>query len=222
MICPNCEQAVAPVHFYRSGKTRCRNRRTWTRARLWKLMGLLERGWSDARIAGAMGTTANAVNLARKRHGIPSRSDTLLSCRTAAELMGIGCSKTVTRWIERGWLRGTRGPKQGPHPQWQIRRADLDRFLGKPEHWHRWTPERIADVRLKEWATKLRGGVRFLTVGQAAWRCCVQPGTVHAWIAKGWLPAVRTGEGEGNHLIQESDLDAFAMPRIGGRRERAA
>jgi hypothetical protein len=222
LFCPNCERWVTSAHVYRSGKTRCRNRLTWTRARLWKLMEGLERGWTDERIGRSLGATANAVNLARKRHGIPARSATLLTARAMADALGIGCSKTVARWIGRGWLRGTRGPYQGPHRQWLVRRDDLYAFLENAEHWHRYDPERIPDAALRRWATEVRGGVRFLTLTEVAWRCYAQPQTVHSWIAKGFLPAVRTGDGNGNHLIREADLDAFTLPRIGGARREAA
>jgi hypothetical protein len=222
VICPNCGKEKPANHFYRSGITKCRIRQTWTKPRLWKLMELLERGWDDARIARAMGTTANAVNLARKRYGIPARSKQLLTARHVAALLGLGCGKTVARWADRGWLKATRGPYAGPHREWLVRREDLYAFLEDADHWHRWDPDRIADAALRAWATERRGGVRFLTVGQVAWRMCVQPGTVHSWIEKGWLPSVRAGDGDGNHLVRETDLETFALPRIGGSRRVAA
>lgn len=177
-------------------------------------MELLERGWSDERIAAELGTTAIAVNIARKRHGIPSRTATLLSCRAVADRLGIPCSKTITRWIEVDWLRGKHGPVRGPYAQWQVHPDDLTAFLENPEHWHRWHPERIPDPALRSWAADFRRGVRFLTLTEVADRMCVQAGTVHQWIKKGFLPAVRNG----NHLVRESDLDAFTLPQIGGSR----
>lgn len=178
----------------------------------------IERGWTDERIAVALGTTANAVILARKRNGIPSRSDTLLSCRTVADRLGIGCSKSVRRWIDAGWIKGKRGPKQGPHFQWQVHPDELMAFLERPEHWHRWNPERIPDAGLRQWAIEMRAGVRFLSLPEVAELLYAQPATVHQWIKKGWLPAVRNG----NHMVRESDLAHFELPHIGGRRKVAA
>lgn len=217
MTCADCGRVVTARHWYRSGRPRCRNNRLWTRARLWKLMECIERGWEDERIAAALGTTVGAIQLARKRHGIPSRTKTLLSAQTAAQRLGLGCGKTIVHWIESGWLTGRRGPRRGANRQWLIHPDDVLAFMERPEHWHRWHPERIPDPGLREWATELRFGVRFLTMTEAAKRCFVEPQTVYQWVRKGWLPAVRNG----NHLVRESDLERFVLPRIGGYRRAA-
>ena len=46
----------------------------------------------------------------------------------------------------------------------------------------------------------------FLTLGEAAERLCVESRTLHQWIKKGWLPAVRMGVDRGNHLVREDEL----------------
>lgn len=181
-------------------------------------MELLERGWDDARIARALGTTPDAVNLARKRHGIPSRTKTTMSARAAAHRIGVGCPKKIVAWIEHGWLRGHRGQKRGGNRQWVIRQEDLLAFMEEPAHWHHWDPARIPDAGLRGWATELRRGVRFLTLTEVADRAFVEPKTVYQWIRKGWIPAVRNG----NHLVREADLERFVLPRIGGFRKAAA
>lgn len=210
LVCPHCERDVTERHFYASGKARCTNRLVWTPARRWRLMELLERGMTDEQIARRFGTTPEAVNLARKRHGIPSRTQTLLNCRTAAHLLGIGCAKAVRRWIAAGWLKGRRGPRRGGNRQWLITRRALMDYLEDPAHWHRWDPDRITDPLLRRWATTRRGDVRFLTVGQAAWRACVEGTTVNQWIHKGWLPARKNGN---NWFIRDEDLEALLARR---------
>jgi hypothetical protein len=214
--CPNCGKLVGPKHAYRSGKTRCRNRYTWTPLRLLALEEGLARGRSDEEIARRLGTTATAVNLARKRRGLASRTARCGSARTVAARLGLGCAKKVAAWINAGWLRGRQGPARGANRQWIVEEADLRDFLRDSAHWHRWEVERIADPDLRAFADRVRAAVRFLTLGEVAGRMCVQPKTVHSWIAKGYLPAVRNG----NHLVREDDLARFELPRIGGPRRR--
>jgi hypothetical protein len=208
--CPHCEKIVSPMHFYRSGKTRCNNSRTWTKGRVWKLMTMIEAGMSDDDIGKKLGATPVAVNLYRKRHGIPSRTDTIPCCREIARQLGLGCSKTVAYWIENGFLRGRQGQRRGGGLQWYVHPDSLLRFLENPDHWHRWDPNRIADTALKEFAMELRGSVRFLTLTEVAAIHCVEPKTVYQWITKGWLPAVRNG----NHLVREDIAIAFRRPGI--------
>ena len=180
-------------------------------------MSLLEQGKSDAQIGRALNTTADSVNLYRKRHGIPARSTLLWSAREVAQRLGIGCAKTITRWIEKKWLKGRPGQAWGPYRQWYVKREAVMDFLASPEHFHRWDADRITDDFLRHYAKRARGNVRFLTVGEAAERMCVQVNTIGQWIRKGWIPAVRNG----NHLIRESDLDAFERRQIGGHRKAA-
>lgn len=188
-----------------------RSRRVWTRNELSELHDLIEQGWSDARLAKRFDTSVNGIQLARKRYGIPSRTEASLNCRTIAERLGIGCGKSVAHWIHQGWLRGRRGQRRGGNRQWYVTEDALLAFLEDPNHWHRWEPARIPDRDLREWAEELRAGVRFLTLPEVAERYFVQPATVAQWIDKGWLPAVR----HGNRRVRESDLGSFTLPVIG-------
>lgn len=189
-----------------------RSRRAWTPNELAEIEDLIGQGWSDERLAKRFGCTVNGIRLARKRYGIPSRTEALLNCRVIAERLGIACSKSVARWIQRGWLRGRRGQRRGGNRQWYVTEDALLAFLEDPDHWHRWDPARIVDRDLREWAEELRAGVEFLTLSEVAERTFVQPKTVGQWIDKGWLPAVR----HGNRLVRESDLAGFTLPTIGG------
>lgn len=193
-----------------------RSRWAWSANDLAELDDLIGQGWSDERLAKLFGTTVNGIRLARKRHGIPSRTEALLNCRKVAEQLGIRCSKSVAHWIQQGWLRGRRGQRRGGNRQWYVTEDAVLSFLKDPDHWHRWDPARIADRDLREWAEELRAGVRFLTLPEVADRYFVQSGTVAQWIDKGLLPCVR----HGNRRVRESDLVAFTPPPIGTTRIR--
>lgn len=194
-----------------------RSRQRWTSADLWRLAEFIERGWDDVRIGAALGCTPEAACIARKRHGLRSRTAMLMSSRTVAQRMGVSCAKTVARWIETGLLRGHRGQQRGPYQQWYVTDDDLLRFIDDPATWHVWTPERIADTDLGEHALAVRGHVRYLTIGQVAWRCCVTTNAVNAWIRRGLVPARRYG----NWWIDERDLAGFTPPGQRSRRGRA-
>jgi len=185
-----------------------RSRTKWTPNELSELEDLIYAGWSDERLAERFHASVNGIQLARKRHGIPSRTQALLCCRVIAAKLGIRCAKSVARWIERGWLKGRRGQPRGGNQQWYVTESALLTFLEDARHWQRWQPERITDPDLREWTLELRAGVRFLTLGEVAQRYYVEPATVGAWIQRGLLPAVRNG----NHLVRESDLRGFIPP----------
>ena len=221
-LCPVCNRVKPYTHFYpRSGKPRCTPRLRWTQARRFRLMTLIDQGLSNAQIATRMGTTEAAVHLARKRYKIGGVYRHALSARAVADMMGIGCAKTVTKWIERGFLAGKRIRKMGPHHTWLIQRSDLWGFVEDERTWHLWQIDRIADHDLRTHAERVRGDVRFLTPGEVADRLYTMHSTVNQWINKGWLPARRWG----NWWIDERDLARFELPQIGGgryRKDRAA
>ena len=77
----------------------------WTPERVFRLDELIRQGRSDVQIGKALGCTANAVNLARKRRHLPARRTVLLSARAVATQLGVSCAKSVVRWINAGWLR---------------------------------------------------------------------------------------------------------------------
>lgn len=181
--------------------------RNWTEDELMSLEAYLALGLTDEQIAGRVGRTANAVNIARKRHGIASRTNLTLNARSAAAMLGVSCAKTVVRWVECGWLKAKKGPRRGGNRQWVIDEVNLLAFMEDPRGWPAWRPERIGDQLLREWATEIRKE-RYLRVGEVAERFCVGAGTVQSWIQRGELPAHRYG----NWWIPERALDGFVPP----------
>lgn len=177
--------------------------RNWTPDLLATVDELVSQGRSDTFIGKRIGRTATAVKVARKRHGIVGRTKVTLTSRKVAALLGIPCSKTVTRWIHQRNLSGRRNGRI-----WYISDEALQRFLEEPCYWHLWQPDRITDRDWREWATALRRNVRYLTTAEVGDRLAVNHQTVNSWIHKGVLPAVRRG----NWLIRESDLEGFVPP----------
>jgi hypothetical protein len=191
-----------------------RRARVWTPERLFALDELIRLGRTDVQIGRALGVTAEAVNIARKKGGLPCRSLVLLSARTVAERLGVGCEKTIPRWIARGWLRGSRGQRRGPNRQWYLTEEALWDFVANPAAWHAWDAARITDADLRAYAVDVRGGERWLTPGEVADQCFVTVAAVNTWVRAGIIPARRYG----NWRIRESDLVGFVPPNQRERR----
>lgn len=193
-LCDTCQRMCPASHFYpRSGKPRCAAHLTWPLHRRYKVMELLNRGKSNAQIAKTMDTTEAAIVLMRRRYGIEGAAKTKMTSSEVARVMGIGCAKTVVRWIAEGWLDGIHGYKQGPSRVWLVERVDLYGFVENEDAWHVWTPERITDPQLRAYAERVRGDVRFLTPREAGHELYVEHKTINSWIHKGVLPARRFG-----------------------------
>jgi len=184
-----------------------RTRYRYSAADLLTMEEMIYEGRTDAQIGRALGATANAVNIARKRHKIPSRRKVLLTSRAVARHLGIPCEKTVVVWIKAGFLKARKGQRVGRSRMWYIEEEALLDFLADPAYWHRWEPERVNGY-LRAWVAEMRNGVRFLTTGQVGAIFHVKHTTVNDWIHKGLLPAVRRG----NWLIKNSDLEGFVAP----------
>ena len=184
-----------------------RSRKRWTEDELLQLEQLIGRGLSDEAIGKRLGATAVAVNIARKRHGIAPRGRVLLTARTVAARLGVGCSKTIAWWIKQGWLQGRKGQRCGKNRMWYVSEDALQEFLEDERYWHLWDPARITDSDWRTWAYHQRT-VRFLTTREVGDRFAVCHSTVHDWIQRGLLPAVR----HGNWLIREIDLAGFVPP----------
>lgn len=167
--------------------------RRWTRPRLFLLAGLLERGTSDAAIARALGTTVDAVKVARCRYAIPSRTACALSGLAVARLLGVPPER-VWWWLRDGLLPGRKALRRGPNRQWRIEEADFWAFCEDPRFWSLWDPHAIPDRALRDWAATLRrerAACRWLTPDETARRFGVEPKTVRRWLAEGRVPAIK-------------------------------
>lgn len=190
--------------------------RVWTPQLIQRLEGLLEDGFTDRQAGQQLGLTARAIANARQRYGLARRDQILMT--TAHMGRTLGCSQgTVVVWARRGWIRGTRHRGRGGHRQWMFDQTQLMAFLEDPEHWHRWQPDDIPDARLREWASRLRGEVEFLTVDEAAARMFCSRWTVRTWVQQGRLPGY-TGQ---CLMVRADELARMATPEIGqGSRKR--
>jgi hypothetical protein len=203
-------RATTPWYVNPRGKA---HRRFWTPARLFELLGLMEQGLTDRQIARHFGKSVDAITLARKRYRLPSRRSLFLSAQDVAQMMGIGCAKTVVRWIDLGFLKAKKVRYSGPAGYiWSIRRSALEEFICDPRTRHVWDCSRITDPDLKALANE-QPEVRYLTPSEVADRFYVSTPAVNNWIWAGILPAVRYG----NWMIPEGALEGFVPP---GQRSR--
>ena len=181
-------------------------RKAWTPDDDMTLDDLAAQGLSMPQIARRMGRSVNSVDV---RSGGRLRGLRPMSARQVAALLGLGGSKTVSRWIAEGWLRGRKlAVGAGAARRWGVSEDALLTFLEDTAHWHRWEADRITDPDIREWALELRAGVRFLTLAEVARRFTVETKTVGQWIDNGYLPAVDNG----NRMVRESDLAGFVIP----------
>ncbi len=183
-------------------------RKVWTTEDEWAVADGLAEGRTYAQIAKRLGRSTNSVKVYCARN-VKVLAVRPYSCRTVAELLGLGCAKTVAKWIERGWLSGARSSVgAGVARRWIVTEDALLAFLADPAHWQRWDAERITNRELREWATETRAE-RYWTQAEVAKRFSVVTGTVGAWLDRGFLAYVDTGS---HRMVRESDLATFVMP----------
>lgn len=186
---------------------------TWSKKDTEKLRDLIEQGFDYQTIARRLKRTRVAVVIKAKRMGTRiTTTNATMSARDVAAALGVKCSKTVSKWIRRGWLKA-RNAGRPERPLWRITWEDLTAFMETPDYWIAWDPARIPDLALREWAQELReGSERYLTHTEIARRYQVDRDTVGQWIDKGWLPALRYG----NRRVPASAVEGFVPPCWGG------
>lgn len=184
--------------------------RPWTNEERYELFDLVDRGYSYDAIARKLKRSRNAIliEISRRHYHHITTTPATWSAQAVARLLGLGCSKTISYWIRRGWLKA-RNAGQKERPLWRITPINLYAFLENHDTWMAWEVEQITDPAIREWAQELRQGQsRWLTTGEVAKRYSVGHKTVNVWIHRGHLPATRYD----NHYIRESDLEGWVPP----------
>lgn len=168
----------------------------------------IERGWNEQSLARWLGRTPVAIHVRTSRLGISRRAPTTATAREVAQVLGVGCVKTVTRWANLGWLPYHRS-SDAEGATWRFLWVDVWSFLENPAYWMAWKPERITDKARRTWAIALRKGKpQWLTPGEVAKRYHVARNVVNAWVMRFGLPASRYG----NWWINERDLEDWIPP----------
>ena len=149
------------------------------------LKQIIDDGGDYDDVAAAVGRTRTGVVLhARKIHYRMMHSTKQLTARDVQRLLGIGDAKTVASWIEKfGWLEARRSGAQTIH---RISWPALLAMLRNRMTWMAWSPHKIADETLREWAVKLRKGKsHWISAGDLARRFGVVPAVPQSWIERG-------------------------------------
>lgn len=183
--------------------------RPWTEDDVARFEVMIDEGRSYDWIARKLRRSRTGVILKARRLGHRvTTTDATLSARDAARILGLGCSKTVVRWIvEHGLPARNAGTKQ--KPLWRITPDTLVAWLERPEHWMMYDPVLITDPFVRDQLARLRPATPYwLPIGEAARQLGVTHEAVNTWIANGLLPATRYG----NWWVCASDLATFTPP----------
>lgn len=187
----------------------------WTPEQLDQLGDLLLEGLSIAEIGRRIGRSANAVEVKRKRIGLPSRSARFLSARDLATLFGRSHPRGHHTYIKHGlrFYRRERRVKPGTgqreRPYYEngrffFRIEDVYDWMADERSWPYWEPSQITDPLLREYGRELREP--FVTIADVARKFWVTRETVTRWIKRGLLPRVGRGR------IPASAIAGFVPP----------
>jgi hypothetical protein len=153
-------------------------------------------------LARILDRSVDAIKIHRKRHLNISGDTTIHETgQDVARILGLSCSKAVTKWINRGILPGK--SISTARPIYAVKRDDLRRFALTPDNWVYFNPERIADPGLRRLVLirKARWGDEWWTTGQVAAHHGVDSRTIVQCIYRGALPGKRWA----NWRVKRSD-----------------
>jgi hypothetical protein len=162
-------------------------------------------------IGQRIGRSANAVKIKVVRKGwrVFLKNPEWLTGRDVGDLMGVD-SHAVTRWIQRGYLRGDLFPYQGKTVH-RVRWEDLERFILDAENWAYYSVEKIGDGRLRELALSVRDGREYVTTGYLARKLGCSVNWIASLIRRGKIPAKRWD----NYQIRREDAARVELPGPG-------
>ncbi len=180
---------------------------------------------SVQQIAAALGRSPNSVKVKRVRRGLPSvtRNPDYYSARDIALMLGVSCSKTVTRWIEEGRIKPMDveldcGWSLVP---WER----IARFAVNPDNWVLFDTKRVKDPRLcrlialrqdrwqDAWLTTKEAAAWYNT--QHPGMPLVEPSDIRHVIARGRLTGVQKGVGNSSWFVRRSHLVDFVIYKGG-------
>ena len=183
-----------------------RRRRPWTEAEEQELRGLV--GWhTEHQIAKLLRRSVDAIHVKTTRLGLSREWKGAYTARAVGSIFRVD-TKTVTIWMERGYLRGARSTVScGISRKWRIEHEAIEAFIrDHPEHYERrritepfW--RRLADqAASSEWVS---AKIAAVILG-----CCDE--TIKRRIRRGLWPAVQVPCGGGfQWMVRRADLASF-------------
>jgi|GEM_PF-2540281 len=156
-----------------------------------------------------LGRTTAAVQRRAKALGLSAPS-ALLTVPEVARLLG------VTAWLARHWVAQGLLPVTSSGRRRLVPRVAVRRFAANPVNWMRFDPARVTDPGLARLIAlrRARGGEEYWSVAQVARQHRVSPARVSYHIARGRLPAVRTGN---KYAVRKSDAIGYHFRAGRGR-----
>jgi hypothetical protein len=157
--------------------------------------------------------SVNALKIISYRKLKINRKTNIYTARNVADLLGVSCSKTITAWMRKGWLKGEKTTiRCGGGLIWNFPYDNIEAFVRA----HPWffnrnkMEESYFRAIVKEefdkdpWYT-LPQACKFIGVSYIS-------SAMASYIKKKWLHPVKKPVEGGNHwtwIFRKSDLDAF-------------
>jgi hypothetical protein len=135
------------------------------------------------------------------------------TARGVAKLFDIKCSKTVTAWMNKGWLKGCRSHVNcGATKTWYFTRADIETFVrSRPTYFDL---AKMPDNEFRQIVSDDFARDPWYSMSEACKMIGVSynSAAMSAYIRKKWLHPTKTPIEGGNHwtwFFRKSDIDSF-------------